>query len=154
MKNVVKYFLSVSLCLFCAMSNVAQAAEAVSGINLQQLEDLLKEHKGKVVVLNFFATWCPPCREEIPGLVEIAKERTDDVVIIGLSVDKSTAPLAKFMQQYDINYPVRRAEVDVQKLFEVQSIPHNAVFDKEGEIVANESGFVTKKQLNAFIDSL
>ncbi len=154
MKNVGKFLLSVSLCFICALASVAQAEESIKNINLQELESELDKHKGKVVVVNFFATWCPPCREEIPGLVEIAKERSEDVVILGLSVDKTVAPLPKFLQQFNINYDVMRAESDIQQLFEVHSIPHNAVFNKEGDIVANESGFVTKKQLNAFIDSL
>ncbi len=154
MKNVGKFLLSVSLCLLCSMATVAMAKDSIKTLDLAGLETLLNEHRGKVVVVNFFATWCPPCREEIPGLVEISKERAEDVVIIGLSVDKTVTPLPKFLEQYGVTYEVVRAHTDIQQLFAVNSIPHNVVLNKEGDIVANESGFVTKKQLNDFIDSL
>ncbi len=153
MRNVGKFFVSISLFVLVSLATVAMA-DAIKTIKVNELETILEQHRGKVVVVNFFATWCPPCREEIPGLVEISKERSSDVVIIGLSVDESATPLKGFMKKFDMDYDVMRAHGELQELFKVRSIPHNVVFDKKGKIVANESGFVTKKQLNTFIDKL
>ncbi len=153
MKNVYK---SILACVFFVMLSALPltSAHAVETIGADKLEQLIAQHKGKVIVVNFFATWCPPCREEIPGLVDISKERGKEVVILGLSVDESAKPLPSFIKKYKIPYTVVRANDEIQRLFEVRSIPHNVVFDKNGKIVANESGFVSKKQLNTFIDKL
>ncbi len=153
MRNVTKVFLGFSLFFLCSLVTMAHA-EPIKTVNIATLESMLEKHQGKVVVVNFFATWCPPCREEIPGLVELTKERGKDIVVIGLSVDETAGPLPSFIKKFDMNYEVVRASADVQRLFEVRSIPHNVVFNKKGDIVANESGFVTKEQLSAFIDKL
>ncbi len=153
MRNVSKVFLGFSLFFLFSLVTMAHA-EPVKTINMASLESMLEKHSGKVVVVNFFATWCPPCREEIPGLVELVKERSEDVVVIGLSVDETVAPLPSFMKKFNMNYEVVRADAEIQQLFKVRSIPHNVVFNKKGDIVANESGYVTKEQLSAFIDKL
>ncbi len=151
MKKVVQFL--VCLGLFVVLSASSAVAAPIKTINLNNLETILEEYEGYVIVLNFFATWCPPCKKEIPGLIDIHEER-DDVVVIGLSVDQTTGPLPDFIDEYGINYEVFRANGEIQELFEVKTIPHNAVFDKSGEIVANESGYVSKRELNNFIDKL
>ncbi len=153
MKNFSKLFLSFGLFMAISASALAMA-NPIKTINVQQLEQLIEQYAGKTVVLNFFATWCPPCRKEIPGLVSIAKERSKDVVVIGLSVDQSARPLPDFMNEYGIKYPVVRVDSTVQKLFKVNAIPHNAVFDKNGKIKFNETGYMSKSKLNRILDSL
>ncbi len=127
---------------------------SIETISLDGLEKVLEEHAGKIVLINFFATWCPPCKEEIPGLVSIARKRGKEVVIVGLSVDQKPELLPDFIKEYNINYDVYVADAEVRKTFEVKTIPHNAVFDQEGEIVANESGYVSEREVNNFIDKL
>ena len=84
-----KVLLPLLLCLLLPCSALAAAADAVPKLNLSGLTDLLAKNKGKVVMLNFFATWCPPCRMEIPELVKMHKKyEGKDVVIISLSVDE------------------------------------------------------------------
>ena len=69
----------------------------------------LSDFRGKVVLLNFFATWCPPCRLEIPELVKISQQKKKgDLVVLGVSLDKDVVPfmLKNFVKEMKISYPV------------------------------------------------
>lgn len=124
-------------------------------VDAAKLLDMVSMNKGKVVVINFFATWCPPCREEIPGLIALSKTYpTEKVTFIGISVDQDPKKLAPFMQSMEIKYPVFQAAEDIPQLFGVRTIPHNVVYDTEGKLVANQPGFVSEADLREFIDIL
>ena len=95
----------------------------------------LSELRGKVVLLNFWATWCPPCREEIPELISIRKAYpADKVVIVGISLDSDRGKLESFAEAMNFNYPVYLAEPDVPALFGISSIPFNLLYDKTGKL--------------------
>src|SRR5262245_53469485 len=67
----------------------------------------LSSFAGSVVLLNFWATWCAPCRQEIPGLVELhAEYRARGLVILGVSIDTPSTPLEPFIEELGIDYPV------------------------------------------------
>ncbi len=140
--------------LIFGVSGKVEANEKFTAINLQEYNDFIAEHKGKIVVVNFFATWCPPCRDEIPGLVSIAKTMSKDVVVIGISGDEDVTKIAPFLKEMNVNYSVLLAEMDLLSFFKVYTIPHNLVYDKNGKIVANAAGFVTEDELKKFINML
>ncbi len=124
-------------------------------VSLRDLQKFLKNARGYVVVVNFFATWCGPCREEIPGLVSIAKSmQSKKVVVVSLSIDKDATALQSFIKKMGINYSVARAASDVTQHFGVQSIPHNVIYSREGDMIVNESGFVSEKDLRRFLEEL
>ena len=77
------------------------------------------QFKGKVVVLDFWATWCPPCRTEIPGYVQLQKKyAADGLVIVGVSVDTDGPQVVKkFMKDFGINYPIVMADDEIQNTF-------------------------------------
>jgi thiol-disulfide isomerase/thioredoxin len=105
----------------------------------------LSDYKGKVVIIDFWATWCPPCRRGIPDLVSIQKEFKDKVVIIGISLDgeKTINDVPGFIKDYGINYPVVYGnEKVVVDYGNIQSIPTAFVIDKNGKIVDSHVGLV------------
>ena len=124
-------------------------------INHQQLISKIAQADGKVVVLNFWASWCPPCRMEIPGLMHLRKKYSDDeVLILGVSVDENVNMLNGFLQKNKINYPVFWATADVSFVFGVSNLPRLIVYNQEGEKVFDHEGYVSPEQLKAILDSL
>ena len=103
-----------------------------------------KEFAGKVVILDFWATWCPPCREEIPHFVQLqSKYREQGLVIVGLSLDAGGAKdVAPFAEEHNINYPMLIGNDDIAKAYGgVNSIPTTFVIDRQGKIVKRFVGF-------------
>ena len=102
---------------------------------------------GKVVLLNFWATWCGPCKAEIPGFVELQEKYRDKLTIIGYSVD-DTAELAKqYAAEYKINYPILLGEgrEDVQDAYgPIWGIPASFIISKDGKVCRKHMGIAPK----------
>jgi len=114
----------------------------------------LSDYKGKVLFLNFWATWCPPCRAEIPDFIEAYTENRDKgLEILGISVDtKSKAAVAEFVEKYKINYPVvLESRSKTQQLIDNyqpgQFIPTTIIIDKQGRIRHKHVGQMDKREL-------
>lgn len=116
----------------------------------------LSEFKNKVVVLVFWAILCPPCRAEIPNLIELTDKWKDkDVVIIGLALEKDEKKLKKFVEEQKINYIVLQANKDVQKAYgNIQAIPTMFILDKDHKIIKKHVGFTEKKIIEQEVESL
>lgn len=114
----------------------------------------LDKYKGKVVIINFFATWCPPCRLEIPHFVEL-ENTYKKLAIIGISVDQAPELLPDFIKKMNINYPVALQTPEMTKLLgNFQSIPTTFIIDKNGHVVETVSGYQDKAFWEAKIKHL
>ena len=112
---------------------------------------------GKVLYITFFATWCPPCVQEVPVLVELQDQLVDSgFSIIGLSVDEEgPAAVASFVEKKAINYPVLMAEFETTMDFGgVFGIPVSFLVNKKGNVVKRYTGYVQRKVLEKDINSL
>jgi len=110
----------------------------------------LADYKGKVLVVNFWATWCPPCRKEIPDFVEAYKElKSEGLEILGLSVDEMTAPaLVEWTRKMGVNYPVALATPEIITAYEPGDfIPATIIIDRKGMIRFRQSELMTKETL-------
>jgi len=121
----------------------------------------LAAFKGKPIVVNFWATWCGPCRAEIPSLVELNKkyneEGVGDVVILGISVDDPIEKLKPYAAQMKMNYPVLvgAGRDDVQDAFgPLWGIPVTVFIDRNGKIAKKHSGIASKEQFEQEIKAL
>lgn len=133
----------------------ATAMAAPREIGSGDLLKLVGESKGKVVIVNFFASWCPPCLEEIPGLIRLrGKYPASKVDIIGVSVDESKAQLAQLAGKTPFNYPIYLAREELTRFFGISSIPRLMVYDREGKLVVDNVGLVEADDLAQAVDSL
>jgi thiol-disulfide isomerase/thioredoxin len=119
----------------------------------------LREYRGKIVVLNFWATWCKPCNEEMPMLVGAEKEyRSRGVVFIGASLDerKTASKIPGFLQKFEVGYPVWTGATgdDLAKLKMGEAVPATAFLDQQGVIAARVSGQLREAELRERIEWL
>lgn len=144
------------LLLFHGVALGAKAEEkALETLSYKGLQDLLAANKGKVIVVNFFASWCPPCRDEIPSLIKIRQGYGEDaLILIGASVDEDESALRAFMEKTDFNYPVMKSGLDLTMAAHVSSIPHFLIFTGAGEVAANQPGQVPEEELRKFIERI
>ena len=146
------------VCLVLLGSACADAGPGVSGDGPIGAVDLLRavtEAKGKVVIINFWASWCQPCRREIPELMEVRKAFGEhELYLLGVSVDRDKRMYEAFVDKAGFNYPVGLGHEEVLEMFQVSSVPTLVVYDTKGRLVANEGGLVTSDSLSALVRSL
>jgi thiol-disulfide isomerase/thioredoxin len=117
----------------------------------------LASFKGKVIIVNFWATWCGPCKAEIPGFVELQKQYASDLVILGISVDDPIEKLKPYAAQYKINYPilVGLGRDDVQEAYgPLYGIPASFVIGRDGRVCKKHMGIAPKAQFEREIKAL
>ena len=102
----------------------------------------LADYKSKVILLNFWATWCGPCRAEVPDLVELQSKYKDQLQVIGLVVDdEDENAVKKFAERYGINYPIAMAPDEVRAEYGgIPALPTSFVLDGEGRVVQKHEG--------------
>ena len=107
----------------------------------------LRDLRGKVVMLNFWATWCPPCRKEMPDLEALhVRFAPQGLVVLGIS-DEDAGKVKPFIEQQKISYPVLLDPGrKVTELFQIDGIPKTFIYDREGKIVAQSIDMRTQKQ--------
>ena len=146
-------FLMISLVSF---SNSAKAPD----FNLKDQYGVvhsLENYKGKVIFLNFWATWCPPCKKEMPDIENIYKEYGEnkkDVVILGVNSEKENE-VKKFLKDEGYTFPtVIDENSEVMRKYFIQAFPTSFVIDKEGNVYGYVMGGLTKEQIKQVIEEV
>ncbi len=154
-----RLFVLVALMLSVAVVGLAQQTKAPnfkatasdgSTIELQKL-------KGKVVVVNYWATWCPPCRQEIPGFIDVYKQyKAKGLEIVGVSLDEKGWEVVKpFMAKASINYPIVLPDEVLKSGYgSIEAIPTTFFVDKNGNIVDTHVGYMDKAAFEKKVKSL
>jgi peroxiredoxin len=117
----------------------------------------LSSFKGKVVLLNFWATWCGPCKAEIPGFVELQAQYKNDLVILGLSVDDPADKAKAFADQYKVNYPMvlGLGHDEIQDAYgPIYGIPASFLISRDGKVCKRHLGIAPKSQFEREIKAL
>ncbi len=117
----------------------------------------LASFKGKVILINFWATWCPPCKAEIPGLIELQEQYADDLVVLGVSIDDTADKLVPFVEEYGINYPalVGLGHDDMLDAYgPLWGIPVSVIIDRDGIVAVRHALMATKEQFEHEIVAL
>ena len=111
--------------------------------------------KGKVVLVNFWATWCPPCRVEIPELIKLQEQHRERLQVIGISEDEDPELVREFVKQAGINYPVVMATPELIAAYGgVPALPTTFVVDTEGRVVQRHLGLLSSEAYDLEIRAL
>jgi peroxiredoxin len=113
---------------------------SLTDLNGRQLN--LADYKGKVVLLDFWATWCGPCRIEIPGFVQLQERyRAQGLAVIGISMDDGPKPVREFYREFRMNYPVAMGDQKVSELFGgIFGLPTTFLIGRDGRIYSKHIG--------------
>lgn len=113
------------------------------------------EQRGKVVVVNYWATWCAPCRVETPGLVNAANQfKGRGVEFVGVTMDENLDDVPSFVAKYEIPYPVLLPDTDANLNANVSALPTTLLFDKDGKLAKKYVGMIFESTLRADVETL
>jgi peroxiredoxin len=133
----------------------ADAARQQADFTLSDLQGNswhLRDLKGKVVLVNFWATWCPPCRKEMPDLQALYDKYKDHGFVVVSISDEEAAKVQPFIAERKITYPVLLDPGrKVNDLFQVEGIPKSFIYDRKGKLVAQSIDMRTRNQFQAMI---
>ncbi len=142
--SIVALFMSCSTGESGELKTVAKAAPALSRPDLDGNTVDLSKYEGKVVLVDFWATWCPPCRRSIPHLIDLHNKYADQgFSVVGVSLDtKPPAEVAKFVSNFGIPYPVVMGDQQLARQWKLgNSIPAAYLVDRDGKIVDKIVGY-------------
>ena len=129
---------------------------AMVNIKLENEKIIVKEHTGKIVLLNFFATWCPPCKAEIPNLIKLQENYRNDLVVVSVLLEemKTNEEISSFIKEHNINYTVTNGSEGFELakgVGGVKSIPTMYLLNKEGNIFQKYVGIVPNEMMDVDI---
>lgn len=144
-----------------ADTQAKQEVDASYNIQLRSLDGQLtslRELKGKVIFLNVWATWCPPCVAEMPGIQKLYDQvKSEDIVFVMISVDDNLAKVQKFIQRKEYTFPVYQlADGSIPSVYASPSIPTTFVISPEGKIVMRHEGMAdyNSEKFKTYLQSL
>jgi thiol-disulfide isomerase/thioredoxin len=151
--------LTMAILAGCTSRDSRTGGSTASDFTLQDLNGKkvrLSDYKGRVVLLEFWATWCPPCRASIPGLEKIHVAYKDKgLVVLAVSLDEGGWDSVKsFVQKNGITYVVLKGDEDVSEKYQVRTIPLILILDKEGKISKRYLGYGSEEDLEKDIKAV
>ena len=147
----------LSLALFACllMTSLSTLANEFVFKDMQNKIQRLSDYNGKWVLVNFWATWCPPCLEEIPDLVEMYNARkATDFVVIGIAMTSSKDSVLSFTKQMEISYPIVMGDdKSAAQIGRIDALPTSYLYDPSGKLVSYQAGMITREAIESYIRS-
>ena len=146
--------LSLLMVVLLSLPTISYAANSFVLKDMAGKKHTLAEYKGKWVIVNYWATWCPPCLEEVPDLVALYDSRKNkDLMILGVAFDYQDAQeVTDYVNDMLISYPIVLGDEEVQKQIGFSDVlPTSYIYNPRGELVKTKHGLVTKQYLDGFL---
>ncbi|MEK7810503.1 MAG: TlpA disulfide reductase family protein [Pseudomonadota bacterium] len=121
--------------------------------DMQGKQQRLQDYRGKWVLVNFWATWCPPCLEEVPDLVSLHEaHKKTDLVVIGVALDSSEKSVREFIDKRHVSYPIVLGDYELAaQVGEVEVLPTTYMYNPQGELVSYQQGIVTRGSVESYM---
>ena len=161
---------SIGVMFFMILNSSAASTQDFSAVPVNvdfaapelTLEDLsgksvsLKDHLGSVVLVNLWATWCPPCREEMPTLQSFyEKHKADGFVLIAINQEETSDVVMPFVKEFGLTFPVwLDIDYQAQRAFNTMNLPSSYVIDRNGRVRLMWIGGISKKNLEKYVPDL
>jgi len=141
--------------LLMLLGSAYNSAEGFQVTDTDGKAHALTGYKGKWVLVNYWATWCPPCLEEIPDLIDLHENKKNNLVVIGVAIDyRSTKQVTDFAESLLVNYPiVLGTSRVVNQIGPVQGLPTTYLYNPDGKMVAQQVGPITREAVQKYIAS-
>jgi len=144
-----------TLLLLICLSPLTALAQDVEKIDVSGLRNIVDSSKGRVLIVNYWATWCSPCVKEIPGLVNVRKEFAEsDLHVVGISVDYNPRPVDNFVKQNEVNFPIFLDDGSISSMLDIGSIPRTIIYDRQGKKILDHLGFISEKSFRHVVERL
>ena len=141
--------------LLALMTSWSQAATDFKVTDTSGKTHTLSGYKGKWVLVNYWATWCPPCLDEIPDLIELHDNKKNNLVVIGVAMDYRTPKqVTEFADGMMVTYPIVLGNPQiVSQIGPLQGLPTTYLFNPDGKMVAQQVGAITREAVETYIAS-
>ncbi len=133
--------------------SLAATAQPFVFKDMQGKQQRLQDYRGKWVLVNFWATWCPPCLEEVPDLVSLHEaHKKTDLVVIGVALDSSEKSVREFIDKRHVSYPIVLGDYELAaQVGEVEVLPTTYMYNPQGELVSYQQGIVTRGSVESYM---
>ncbi len=134
--------------------SMGQVPPALNAVDTQGKKHQLEDYQGKLIVLHFWATWCPYCRKEMPKLKQVQAQFADEVKVLAVSVDEDESRLKQFLEKESLPYTVlvdAKTDFELARNYGISGIPVTYIINREGKIAKRAMGpidIVTDVELN------
>jgi thiol-disulfide isomerase/thioredoxin len=158
---VIRRLLAGALLCCLGFAVRADGIEPLFGATLDDLSDkpvALAQYKGRPLIVNFWARWCGPCRDEIPDLIKARAKRKDRVEVLGIAIEDNTEAVRDFAKAYEIDYPVLMAKskgIDLMRALgnTRAGLPFTLVIDRRGKLVSSKLGPLNSADIEAAFEA-
>ncbi len=143
------------LTLFLLTLAIATSAQAFTLTDSKGKTHTLAQYKGKWVLVNFWATWCPPCLQEIPDLVALHENKKNNLVVLGIAMDyHNPQDVLQFADQMMVSYPIILGDAKIAaQIGAVTGLPTTYLYNPQGKMVAYNVGALTRETVERYISS-
>ena len=134
---------------------VGSSAPEFELVNLDDQTVKLSDLRGKIVIINFWATWCEPCKIEMPFFEKLHQSNSGNLEILGVNFDEPPPQVEQFVEEYQLHFPVLLDPGgEVQKLYRVIGYPTTFIVDGEGIVRYHHIGLITEDQLDHYLSDM
>jgi thiol-disulfide isomerase/thioredoxin len=136
--------------LGCSLVSTAQPFEFK---DMQGNSQRLNDYRGKWVLVNFWATWCPPCLEEVPDLVALHEaHKKTDLVVIGVALDSTEKSVKAFVAKRNVTYPIVVGTYEMaEQVGKIDVLPTSYLYNPQGELVSYQEGLISRGSVEAYV---